>query len=396
MSANQTQSPPATENTHRSIMLDSRKALKKTRRLVFKVGTNILFENDALSRNRLKVWARQTAELKRRGLEVIVVSSGAIGIGFKKLGLPKRPDNIKMKQACAAVGQVHLMAAWEKALGDAGLLAAQILISASDLADRTRFLNAKNTLLALLEKGVVPVINENDTVALDELKFGDNDTLSALVAGLVEADLFINLSDIDGLYNADPRKVEGAELIDEVEKVTPSILALAGDGGPLGSGGMYTKVRAAKRLSELGIASAVAGGLSREVLIKLIDGEPMGTFFRPQPKKLHGKKNWLAFASRPKGRLVVDAGCAQALTRKGKSLLPGGVCGLEGSFAIADPVVVVDQGGRVLAYGLSNYTSAEVEKIMGRRSRQIASILGYTHSDEIIHRDNLVLSEGLV
>lgn len=377
-------------------MLQSRQSLRKCRRLVFKIGTNVLFENDSLSRNRLKVWARQAAELKRQGREVIIVTSGAIGAGFKKLGLEKRPESIKMKQASAAVGQVYLMAAWEKALGDAGLLAAQILISASDLADRTSFLNAKNTLIALLECGVVPVINENDTVALEEIKFGDNDTLAGLVAGLVEADLFINLSDIDGLYSADPRREAGAELISEVEKVTPSIVALAGDGGPLGSGGMYTKVRAAKRLSEMGIASAVAGALTRDVLIKLIEGQTVGTFFKPQPRKLHGRKNWLAFASRPKGRLVVDSGCAQALTRQGKSLLPGGVCGLKGTFNAADPVAVVDEEGRVLAWGLSNYTSAEVEKIMGRRSRQIISILGYSHSDEIIHRDNLVLTEGLL
>lgn len=377
-------------------MLETRKSLRKSRRLVFKVGTNILFENEGLSRNRLKVWARQTAELARQGREVIIVSSGAIGVGFKKLGLPGRPESIKMKQACAAVGQVHLMAAWEKALNEAGLLAAQILISASDLADRTRFLNAKNTLLALLERGVVPVINENDTVALDELKFGDNDTLAALVAGLVEADFFINLTDIDGLYSADPRQDKGAERIGEVEKVTPSILALAGDGGPLGSGGMYTKVRAAKRLSELSIASAVASGLSRDVLLKVIDGESLGTFFKPQPRKLHGRKNWLAFASRPKGRIIVDQGCALALTKKGKSLLPGGISGVEGSFAAADPVALVDEAGQILAYGLTNYTSAEVEKIMGQRSRQIVQTLGYSHSDEVVHRDNLVLADGLV
>ncbi|MDL2259290.1 glutamate 5-kinase [Deltaproteobacteria bacterium OttesenSCG-928-K17] len=384
------------ENFRGSLMLDSRQSLRKSRRLVFKIGTNILFENEGLSRNRLKVWARQAAELKRQGREVIIVSSGAIGAGFKKLGLNKRPDSIKMKQACAAVGQVYLMAAWEKALNDAGLLTAQILISASDLADRTRFLNAKNTLIALLERGVVPVINENDTVALDELKFGDNDTLAALVAGLVEADFFINLTDIDGLYSADPRKDSAARIISDVEKVSPAILALAGDGGPLGSGGMYTKVRAAKRLSELGIASAVAAGLTRDILLKVIDGEPLGTFFKPQPRKLHGRKNWLAFASRPKGKLVVDPGCVQAISRRGKSLLPGGICGIEGTFAAADPVAVVDESGQALAYGLTNYTSAEVEKIMGRGSRQIVQILGYSHSDEVIHRDNLVLADGLV
>ena len=378
-------------------MFDTRQSLRKSKRLVVKVGTNILFEEDGLSRNRLKVLARQTAELRERGREVIIVSSGAIGAGFKKLGLAERPQTLKMKQACAAVGQVHLMAAWEKALDKVGLLAAQVLISADDLADRTRFLNAKSTLLALLERGVTPVINENDTVAVDELKVGDNDTLAALVAGLAEADLYINLTDIDGLYSDDPRLNPQAELISEVEKVTPSVVALAGNGGPLGTGGMYTKVRAAKRLSEQGLASVVANGGVRDILLKIVDGEEVGTFFKPLNKhRLPGKKNWLAFASRPKGQITVDEGCARALTSRGKSLLPGGIIACSGSFAVGDPVTVTDREGRTLGLGLTNYTSAEVEKIMGQRSRQISAVLGYSHSDEVIHCDNMVISEGLL
>jgi glutamate 5-kinase len=244
---------------------------------------------------------------------------------------------------------------------------------------------------------VVPVINENDTVALDELKFGDNDTLGALVAGLVEADLFVNLTDIDGLYDDDPRRNPEARLLSEVEKITPALLALAGGGGPLGSGGMYTKVRAAKRLSEQGLASVVASGAGRDVLLKIVEGETVGTFFKPRAsKRLLGKKNWLAFATRPKGSLIVDEGCALALTRRGKSLLPGGIVEVSGSFAAGDAVLIRDRKGRPLAVGLTNYTSAEVEKIMGRASRQIEASLGYSHSDEVIHRDNLVLSEGLL
>lgn len=377
-------------------MLETRESLRKSRRVVVKVGTNILFENDGLSRNRLKVLARQSAELKRAGRDVVIVSSGAIGLGFKKLGLAERPTGLKMKQACAAVGQVYLMAAWEKALAEAGLLSAQVLLSADDLADRHRFLNAKNTLLTLLSHGVVPVINENDTVALEELKVGDNDTLAGLIAALVEADLFVNLSDIDGMYDGDPRLNPDAKLISEVDKVTPAVLALAGDGGPFGTGGMYTKVRAAKRLSEQGVASVVASGGLRDVLLKIVDGQPVGTFFKPRAKVMPGKKNWLAFASRPKGRLTVDAGCVLALTGKGRSLLPGGIVGLSGSFAVGDAVAIADEQGRVLGLGLCNYTSAEVEKIMGKTSRQIISVLGYTHSDEVVHRDNMVLSEGLL
>ncbi len=227
-----------------------------------------------------------------------MVSSGAIGAGFKKLGLTERPQSLKMKQACAAVGQVSLMAAWEKALHEVGLSAAQILITAADLADRVSFLNAKNTLLTLLAHGVVPVVNENDTVAVDELKFGENDTLGALVTGLVEAELFVNLTDIDGLYDSDPRQNPEAGLIGEVERVTPAILSSAKGGGPLGSGGMYTKVRAAQRLAESGVASLVAPGAMRDVLLKVVAGQEVGTFFRPRPKKLHGKKiGWLSPAA---------------------------------------------------------------------------------------------------
>ncbi|MDR1920334.1 MAG: glutamate 5-kinase [Candidatus Adiutrix sp.] len=377
-------------------MLDSRQLLHKSQRVVIKAGTNILFENEGLSQGRIKALARQIADL-RRLREVVLVSSGAIGSGFKKLGLTERPKSLRMKQACAAVGQVSLMAAWAKALAAEGLTAAQILLSADDLADRARFLNAKNTLLTLFEHDVVPVINENDTVAVEELKVGDNDTLGALVAGLVEADLFINLTDIDGLYEADPRARPDAALISQVEAITPRILSLAGGGGPLGVGGMYTKVRAAKRLAELGTASVIANGARRDALKKIIEGQDIGTFFKPPAARaMAGKKSWLAFASRPKGRLTVDAGCAAALTKRGKSLLPGGITKTEGAFAAGDAVKVLDESGGLLAVGLVNYNAAEVEKIMGRPSGNISAALGYCHSDEVVHRDNLVLSAGLI
>ena len=375
----------------------SRSELRKCRRVVIKIGTSVLFENNGLSRNRLKVLSRQAAALKREGREVLLVSSGAVGVGYLKLGLTERPKTLLLKQACAAVGQAFLMTAWEKALADEGLLAAQVLISADDLADRARFLNARNTLRTLLAHGVVPVINENDTVAVEELKVGDNDTLGALACALVEGDLFINLTDLGGLYRADPRFNPAAHLISQVDKVTPDILALAGGGGPLGTGGMFTKVRAAKRLADLGVASLIADGRSRDIIKRLMEGQEAGTFFTPRPgKTLAGKKSWLAFASRPRGRLVVDYGCAQALTKRGKSLLPGGLIGVAGHFSAGATVEVADEEGRVLALGLSNYDSEEAEKIRGRRSQEIAGLLGYCHSEEIIHRDNLVLAEGLI
>jgi len=375
----------------------SRSDLHKCRRVVIKIGTSVLFESGGLSRNRLKVLSRQAAALKQEGREVLLVSSGAVGVGRLKLGLAERPKTLLLKQACAAVGQAFLMTAWEKALADEGLLAAQVLISADDLADRTRFLNARNTLRTLLAHGVVPVINENDTVAVEELKVGDNDTLGALACALVEGDLFINLTDQAGLYQADPRRDPSAALISQVDKVTPEILALAGGGGPWGTGGLFTKVRAAKRLADLGVASLVADGRSRDILRRILDGREAGTFFKPRPgKALAGKKNWLAFASRPRGRLVVDAGCALALTRRGKSLLPGGLTAVAGHFSAGAVVEVADEQGRVLALGLSNYGSDEAEKIRGRRSQEIAGLLGYCPAEEVIHRDNLVLAEGLV
>lgn len=378
-------------------MLESRKTLRHSRRIVVKVGTNILFEQETFSLNRLKILSRQTVALQGEGRKLLLVSSGAVGLGYKKMGLLQRPRTLLMKQACAAVGQALLMAAWGEALAEVGLLTAQVLISVDDLADRGRFLNARNTLQTLLAQGVVPVINENDTVAVEELKFGDNDTLGALACALVEGDLFINLTDLDGFYEKDPRRDPTATLIDQVDRVTPGVLALAGGGGPLGAGGMYTKVRAAKRLADLGVASVIAGGCGRDVLERIIAGELVGTFFPPRiDRRLAGKKNWLAFASRPKGRLVVDFGCAQALTQRGKSLLPGGLLAVSGAFAAGATVEVVGESGYVLALGLTNYSAVETEKIKGRHSREIVGLLGYCHSDEIIHRDNLVLAEGLI
>ncbi|KXS55643.1 MAG: hypothetical protein AMR96_07185 [Candidatus Adiutrix intracellularis] len=378
-------------------MIKSRKTLRYSRRIVVKVGTNILFEQETFSPNRLKILSRQTVALQGEGRKLLLVSSGAVGLGYKKMGLLQRPRTLLMKQACAAVGQALLMAAWGKALAEVGLLTAQVLISVDDLADRGRFLNARNTLQTLLAQGVVPVINENDTVAVEELKFGDNDTLGALACTLVEGDLFINLTDLDGFYEKDPRRDPTATLIDQVDRVTPGVLALAGGGGPLGAGGMYTKVRAAKRLADLGVASVIAGGCGCDVLERIIAGELVGTFFPPRvDRRLAGKKNWLAFASRPKGRLVVDFGCAQALTQRGKSLLPGGLLAVSGAFAAGATVEVVGESGSVLAIGLTNYSAVETEKIKGRHSREIMGILGYCHSDEIIHRDNLVLAEGLI
>jgi glutamate 5-kinase len=372
--------------------MDSRADFIKAKRVVVKIGSSLICEQESLSQGRLRALAGQVAQLRKRGLEVVLVSSGAVAAGVRKLGLPSRPKTLILKQACASAGQVSLMAAWEKALGGFDLKCAQILLTADDLSDRRRFLNARNTMLSLVDLGVVPIVNENDTVAVDELRVGDNDTLGGLLASLVEADLFINLTDLDGLYDSDPRSSPGAELLGEVDEVDQSVMDLAGDGGPLGTGGMFTKVRAAGRLAERGMASVIANGRTRGVLERLIGGEELGTFFRPSKKTRRAKQYWLAFAARPKGRLLVDQGAVEALVKRGKSLLPGGIIGLEGLFDAGDAVTLAAGGdGAELGVGLSNYSSPEVQKIMGQSSSQIESILGYSNADEVVHRNNLVI-----
>jgi glutamate 5-kinase len=370
--------------------------LKRIHRLVVKIGSRIICNDQGLALDRLRALAGQADLLRRRGLEVVIVSSGAVAAGQKKLRNSAKSLTLRHKQAYAAAGQVALMAAWEKAMGTHDIRVAQILLTADDLADRHRFIHARNTMLTLLEMRVVPVVNENDTVALEELKFGDNDTLGSLVVSLAEADLFINLTDQDGLYDSDPRQNPGAQLISRVERVGPSLLAKAGHNGgtPLGTGGMYTKVRAAGRLAERGIPSFIANGLARDILPRLMDGEDLGTFFRPSEKPRGSRKHWLAFAARPKGRVVVDNGAARAIREHGKSLLPKGISSLEGEFLAGDAVSIVEAGASsALGVGLVNYPSHDLASIMGRASQEIQEALGYSHSDEAIHRDNLVVFE---
>jgi glutamate 5-kinase len=380
--------------------MEKRKDVEKTRdlgkvkRIVVKVGSHIICNDQGLALDRFRALSGQVDLLRRKGREVILVSSGAVAAGVKKIKRSQGPLTLKLKQAYAAAGQVTLMTAWEKSLATHDIRVAQILLTADDLSDRHRFIHAKNTLFTLLEMKVVPVINENDTVALDELKFGDNDTLGSLVASLSEADIFINLTDQDGLFESDPRLDPEATLIGTVERVTPHVLAKAGktEGSSVGTGGMFTKVQAAGRLSERGVQSIIANGLVRDVLPRLMEGEPLGTYFKPSLRPKAARKHWLAFAARPKGKVVVDAGAAKALKEQGKSLLPKGITGLEGLFAAGDAVTIVNGGGgEELGVGLVNYPSPEVRSIMGKGSQEILSILGFCHSEEVIHRDNLVI-----
>jgi len=363
------------------------------KRLVVKIGSNILAdEKEGLNTKRISWIACDIAELQRAGCDVVIVSSGAIAAGMRKLGLGEKPKDIKLKQAAAAVGQSSLMWAYEKGFGDYGAKVAQVLLTRDDFSDRKRYINSKNTLLTLLAYGIIPVVNENDTVATDEIKFGDNDSLAALVAILVEAERLIILSDVDGLYREDPRVNAGAELIRQVEEITPCIEGLAGGAGSsVGTGGMYSKVLAAKRAISHGIGVNIVNGRRKGLLLSVIKGRQQGTFFKPAKNRLSHRKGWIAYSSRPKGSVVLDSGAVKAITEMCRSLLPSGVVSVEGEFELGDSVYCVDSAGKRIAKGLTNYSSSDIKKIMGRKTSEIEKILGYKYSDEAINRDNLVI-----
>jgi glutamate 5-kinase len=365
----------------------------KARRIVIKVGSRVLTrEDNGIDVDVIRGIAGQVAALRRGAREVVVVTSGAIAAGRCALGLQDRPRTIPQKQAAAAIGQSRLMRAYEDALGEHGITAGQILLTRTDLADRTRFLNARSTIETLLECGAVPVINENDTVVVDEIKFGDNDNLSALVSNLVESQLLIILTDIDGFYDADPRTTSGAHLIHLIKAVTREVeRAAGGTGSTVGTGGMATKVAAARKAGKSGTATLMLNGKVAGIITRALAGEELGTLFLPERESLTSRKHWIAFTLRPKGRIVVDAGALQVLSQHGRSLLPSGVIRVEGEFSRGDCVRVCGPDGGEFARGLAAYSQAEIHRILGRKSGEIEDILGYRYGDEIVHRDNLVV-----
>jgi glutamate 5-kinase len=371
---------------------DARHALSKARRVVVKVGSGLVTAPGiGPDPDRIEQLAADIAAV-RRDREVALVSSGAIATGMARLALAERPRSIPEKQAAAAVGQSALMWQYEIAFKRHGLAVGQVLLTAQDIGDRTRYLNARNTLLALLGFGVVPIINENDTVAVEEIKVGDNDNLSALVASLVEADLLVLLTDVDGLYTADPARDPGATKLDIVETVTDDILTMAGaheDG--VSVGGMVTKLQAAQKAAASGVPMVIASGRVPGILARILAGESVGTCFVPKADRLGARKRWIAFAGPPQGRLAVDAGAARALTRQGRSLLPSGVTRVEGEFGAGEVVAVVDLEGREFARGLVNFDAGELRRIRGAKTHEIESRLGHKSFDEVIHRDNLVI-----
>ena len=367
--------------------------LRNAKTLVVKVGSSLVTnQGRGLDVEAIARWAGQIARLRALGRQAILVSSGAIAEGMQRLGWTRRPHAMHELQAAAAVGQMGLAQCYESCFREHGLRTAQVLLTHADLADRQRYLNARSTLRTLLELGVIPVINENDTVVTDEIRFGDNDTLAALVANLMEADALVILTDQDGLYDADPRKDSGAKLIQEREAGDPGLEAMAGGtGSALARGGMLTKVRAAQRAARSGAHTAIASGREPDVLVRLAQGERIGTLLTAGSVPLAARKQWLADRLAVAGRLQLDAGAVTALARDGKSLLPVGVSEVTGDFQRGAVVACVDPGGREVARGLVNYSAEETRRIMRRTSGEIEAILGYIDEPELIHRDNLVL-----
>ena len=363
------------------------------KRVVVKVGSNVLTADNGLNLKAVRSITRQICQLIDSGLETILVSSGAMAAGIKKIGLSARPDELPKRQAVAAIGQAGLMMAYEKAFERYHRQVAQILLTSEDLASRKRYLNARNTLNTLLSWKVVPIVNENDTVWVEEIKLGDNDNLAAMITLLMDADILINLTDIDGLYTKDPRVYTDAQLIPEVCRITRDTEKFAGDiPGALGTGGMISKIKAARKVNSAGVPMVIAKGDKPNILLKLFAGQPHGTFFVPKTQKLASRKCWIAFSLKPKGAIVIDDGAARAVLKNGKSLLPSGIVAVAGDFGVGAAVQCQNQRNEILGIGLVNYSAAEIKKIMGLKSNRIQQVLGHQSYDEIIHRDNLAIT----
>lgn len=371
----------------------ARKVVRSAQRWVIKIGSSLVTDGgkgidpDAIAR-----WAAQIAALRSQGREVLLVSSGAIAEGMKRLGWVTRPHEIHELQAAAAVGQMGLAQAYESGFAKWKLKTAQVLLTHDDIADRRRYLNARSTLSTLLKYGVVPIINENDTVVTDEIKFGDNDTLGALVTNLIEADVLVILTDQPGLFTADPRKDSNATLVSHGQAMDPAYEAMAGGAGSgIGTGGMATKIRAAQRAARSGAATVIASGREDSVLLKLAAGEPIGTCLLADMAPMAARKQWLADQLQMRGKIVLDPGAVRVLLEQNKSLLPIGVTAVEGEFERGDVVLCVSPDGQEIARGLVNYGASDARRIMRKASSEIESILGFVEEPELIHRDNLIL-----
>jgi len=366
---------------------------KKSKRIVVKLGTSLLTaKKNRLDKGRIGSIVGQIAELWDKGNEVLLVTSGAIGAGMGLLKMNERPHSLQKLQACAAVGQSELMRIYDHFFSKKGRLTAQLLLTAEDLSDRKRYLNAKNTLHTLLEEGIVPIINENDTVSTEELRFGDNDKLSGLVANLIGADLLVMLTDVDGLFRCDAKGRKLGICIKEVTQITDEVKKLAHKTKTkLGIGGMTSKIEAGKLCIDSGICCVVANGCKKDILLNIMEGKPEGTTFLPRGVKITAKKHWIAHSAKVRGRIIVDSGAKDALIIKKKSLLSSGIVDLQGNFIAGDVISVIDKSNKEFARALTNYSSSEIRKIKGLKTSQIKNALGYKSSDEVLHRDNLVV-----
>lgn len=370
--------------------------LRPVKRVVIKVGSGVLTGKNGLNMAVIRGLTTNICELRKRKIEVILVSSGAIASGLKKIGLSKRPQSISQQQAMAAVGQSSLMMAYEKAFGRQGQKVAQILITRDDLTHRRRYLNARNTLFTLLSWKVIPIINENDTVVVDEIKFGDNDNLSAMVTNLTESHLLVNLTNIDGLFDKVPHTNNDARLIKVIEKVDQKVAKYATSiPGFLGKGGMASKVKAAQKVALGGVPTIIANGLKSNILKQIFKGEEIGTLFLPEEVPISSRKQWILFTRSPKGEIVIDRGAEIAIVEHGKSLLPSGIKETRGKFSLGDSVVLMNESGKQIAVGMVNYPAYDIKKIMGIKTSEIEPRLGFKYDDEVIHRDNLVLSDQM-
>jgi glutamate 5-kinase len=368
--------------------------LAGVKKILIKVGSAVLAGQDGLDLKIIDSLVQEMCDLTHKGYSLVLVTSGAIASGKHRLNIAGKLKSIPEKQAAAAVGQGRLMRVYSKSFEKNDLYVAQILLTLSDLTDRQRYLNIRNTLSTLLEWGVTPIINENDSVAVDEIKFGDNDNLAAMIANIVEADVFINLTSTAGLYDCNPAESKKAKLIPLVSEINDEIEAAAtAETSDVGTGGMKSKIMAAKKVTAIGIPCIIAPGKRKHVLTDIMAGKEIGTLFLPSTDRLNSKKYWIAFTLRSRGRLIIDEGAKKALLDKGRSLLPSGIIDVEGDFAVGDPVSCVDREGGSIAKGLVNFSSDEIRKIMGLKTTRIAQVIGHKDYDEVIHRDNLAITK---
>lgn len=367
--------------------------LTDARRIVVKLGSNVITDEDSLNFKVMESISRQISILMDNDIEVILVTSGAMAAGIRKMGMTRRPCQIPQRQAVSAIGQTEVMNTYEAEFAKFGKKVAQILLTSEDLNDRKRYLNARNTLHTLIEWKVVPIINENDTIMVEEIKLGDNDNLAAMIALLMDSDFLFILTDIEGLYDKDPRSFEDAKFIDRVTTFEEQIESYAsGIPGTLGTGGMLSKIQAAKKVTSAGIPMIVAKGNIPDILLRLFNHEPFGTYFVPRDKKMPSKKCWIAHTLKPKGSLILDAGACSAICQNGKSLLPSGILDVEGNFGQGAPVSLKDQNFNILGIGLVNYTADDIRLIKGLQTFQVESCLDNKHYDEVVHRDNMVIN----